>query len=77
VYVHAAYSRRPVQCLESVRETWPREGILRVEVVPGGVPDDYGVDDSYEKEHAMAIRSRREQHQLELGFLMAPFSTHG
>ncbi len=29
IYVHVAFSRRPVHCLEDVKDTWPREGILR------------------------------------------------
>ncbi|KAM6217815.1 membralin isoform 2-T2 [Rhynchocyon petersi] len=31
-YIHVAFSRSPINCLEHVREHWPREGVLRVEV---------------------------------------------
>ena len=31
VYIHLAFARHPVKCLEEVKETWPRDGILRVE----------------------------------------------
>ncbi|XP_014440957.1 membralin [Tupaia chinensis] len=31
-YIHIAFSRSPINCLEHVRDRWPREGILRVEV---------------------------------------------
>ncbi|XP_008586243.1 PREDICTED: membralin [Galeopterus variegatus] len=31
-YIHIVFSRSPINCLEHVRDTWPREGILRVEV---------------------------------------------
>lgn len=31
-YIHIAFSRSPINCLEHVRDKWPREGILRVEV---------------------------------------------
>lgn len=31
-YIHMVFSRAPVSCLEHVREQWPREGVLRVEV---------------------------------------------
>lgn len=31
-YIHMVFSRSPVSCLEHVREQWPREGVLRVEV---------------------------------------------
>jgi len=76
VYVHVTYSRYPVQCLESQRETWPREGILRVEVLAGGAPEGYDVEASYEKERALHVRARRES-QAELAFLTSPFSTQG
>ncbi|XP_058138208.1 membralin [Dasypus novemcinctus] len=31
-YIHVVFSRSPTNCLEHVREQWPREGVLRVEV---------------------------------------------
>ncbi|XP_042553103.1 membralin isoform X1 [Dipodomys spectabilis] len=31
-YIHIVFSRSPINCLEHVRDRWPREGILRVEV---------------------------------------------
>ncbi|XP_061680091.1 membralin isoform X2 [Syngnathoides biaculeatus] len=31
-YIHIAFSRSPINCLERVRERWPRDGILRVEI---------------------------------------------
>ncbi|KAJ7308239.1 hypothetical protein JRQ81_008763 [Phrynocephalus forsythii] len=31
-YIHIAFSRSPIHCLEHVRDQWPRDGILRVEV---------------------------------------------
>lgn len=31
-YIHIAFSRSPINCLEEVRERWPRDGILRVEI---------------------------------------------
>ncbi len=32
IYVHVAFSRRPVHCLEHVKDAWPRDGILRQEI---------------------------------------------
>ncbi|XP_078279634.1 membralin isoform X2 [Rhinoraja longicauda] len=32
VYIHIAFSRSPINCLEHIREKWPRDGILRVEI---------------------------------------------
>lgn len=34
-YIHIIFSRTPSTCLEHVRSTWPRDGILRVEIVKG------------------------------------------
>ncbi|XP_040273517.1 membralin isoform X1 [Bufo bufo] len=31
-YIHIAFSRSPINCLEHVRDKWPRDGILRVEI---------------------------------------------
>uniref|UniRef100_A0A8C6LLM1 Transmembrane protein 259 n=1 Tax=Nothobranchius furzeri TaxID=105023 RepID=A0A8C6LLM1_NOTFU len=31
-YIHIAFSRSPINCLEAVRDRWPRDGILRVEI---------------------------------------------
>ncbi|BES91285.1 Tumour-associated protein [Nesidiocoris tenuis] len=34
-YIHVKFSGTPATCLEHVRGTWPRDGILRVEIIPG------------------------------------------
>ncbi|XP_032069352.1 membralin isoform X2 [Thamnophis elegans] len=31
-YIHISFSRSPINCLEHVRDKWPRDGILRVEI---------------------------------------------
>ncbi|XP_026538942.1 membralin isoform X1 [Notechis scutatus] len=31
-YIHITFSRSPINCLEHVRDKWPRDGILRVEI---------------------------------------------
>lgn len=33
VYIHIAFSRSPTTCLEHVKHTWPKDGILRVEII--------------------------------------------
>ncbi|XP_072027387.1 membralin-like [Amphiura filiformis] len=32
-YIHCAFSRTPINCLATYQDQWPREGILRVEIV--------------------------------------------
>ncbi|CAL8343453.1 unnamed protein product [Gadus morhua 'NCC'] len=31
-YIHIVFSHSPIRCLEAVREEWPRDGVLRVEI---------------------------------------------
>uniref|UniRef100_A0A1B6M4K2 Membralin n=1 Tax=Graphocephala atropunctata TaxID=36148 RepID=A0A1B6M4K2_9HEMI len=46
VYIHIAFSRTPTTCLEHVRNSWPRDGILRVEILRGeSQTQDYTVED--------------------------------
>ena len=32
-YIHVAFSHMPNHCLDSVKDEWPRDGILRVEII--------------------------------------------
>ena len=66
------FSRRPVQCLSSVTE-WPRDGILRVEIL-ADPPADYGLAQSYEKEKMLQRRSSMANGHDEFSLL---FSTKG
>ena len=43
------FAREPVDCLHRVRDTWPHDGVLRVEVLKN-VSSNYSLRDSYEKE---------------------------
>ncbi|XP_068225217.1 uncharacterized protein [Palaemon carinicauda] len=58
IYIHLAFTRAPITCLDHIRDDWPREGILRVEVIRNP-SEDYSVEQSYEKEE------RLQQRQLE------------
>lgn len=51
-YIHIAFSRTPTTCLEHVRNQWPRDGILRVEIVRN-VGQDYDIEQSYAKEEKL------------------------
>lgn len=48
-YIHISFSRSPTTCLDHVKATWPREGILRVEILKNP-SEDYNVEQSYAKE---------------------------
>ena len=60
VYIHVAYARHPVQCLEDIKETWPRDGILRVEIMKNP-PEEYSVEQSYEKERDLQLLQRQNE----------------
>lgn len=48
VYIHIAFSRTPTMCLEHVRDSWPRDGILRVEILRGdSQAQDLTMEDAY------------------------------
>ena len=51
VYIHVVFARSPINCLQHVQKSWPRDGILRVEIVRNA-SEDYSIIDSYEKEYS-------------------------
>ena len=60
IYIHVAYARHPVQCLEDIKESWPRDGILRVEIMKNP-PEHYTVEESYAKERDLQILQRQNE----------------
>ncbi|XP_052776450.1 membralin-like isoform X2 [Mya arenaria] len=50
-YIHIVFARTPINCLQHVQKSWPRTGILRVEIVRNA-SDDYSIVNSYEKEYS-------------------------
>ncbi|XP_060551258.1 membralin-like isoform X2 [Ruditapes philippinarum] len=50
-YIHIVFSRSPINCLQHVQKEWPRNGILRVEIVRN-VSENYTILNSYEKEYS-------------------------
>lgn len=51
-YIHIVFSRTPTNCLEHIKDDWPREGILRVEILRNGA-EDYNIEKSYAKEERL------------------------
>lgn len=33
IYIHVTFSQTPATCLNHVKEIWPRDGVLRVEIL--------------------------------------------
>lgn len=50
VYIHVVFARTPINCLSHVKDSWPRDGILRVEIVHNA-SENYTLLNSYEKEY--------------------------
>jgi len=54
LYLHVLFNRNPVNCLDKVQTTWPRDGILRVEIL-ANAPADYSLKNSYDKEYSNTV----------------------
>ncbi|XP_064625075.1 membralin-like isoform X1 [Lineus longissimus] len=49
-YIHMVFARSPMNCLDNIEHEWPRDGILRVEIIKNA-SEDYTIHQSYEKEY--------------------------
>lgn len=54
-YIHAAFIRTPINCLEHVCHQWPQDGILRIEILHDSASstEPYTVEQSYLKEQRL------------------------
>ncbi|KAH8034878.1 hypothetical protein HPB51_003165 [Rhipicephalus microplus] len=54
-YIHAAFIRTPINCLEHVCHQWPQDGILRIEILhdTAATAEPYTVEQSYLKEQRL------------------------
>ncbi|CAL8093618.1 unnamed protein product [Orchesella dallaii] len=59
-YIHIVYTRTPITCLNKYKDSWPRDGILRVEIT-SDAGDDYNIQKSYEKEEKLRQRAAAAQ----------------
>lgn len=50
IYIHAVFARGPINCLQHIQKDWPRDGILRVEIIRNAM-ENYSLNDSYQKEY--------------------------
>lgn len=65
-YIHIAFSRTPTTCLDHVKDSWPRDGILRVEILRNP-SQDYNIEQSYAKERK--LKKDKEELNTMLGML--------
>ncbi|CAF0706416.1 unnamed protein product [Brachionus calyciflorus] len=65
-YLHVIFNRNPINCLASIQDNWPKDGILRVEIVHNASKlyilstdepnyETYSLKDSYEKEYSNSM----------------------
>ncbi|CAN8003969.1 unnamed protein product [Ixodes hexagonus] len=54
-YIHAAFIRTPINCLDHMSQQWPQDGILRVEVLrdSSSSQEPYTLEQSYLKEQRL------------------------
>jgi len=55
-YIHLVYTRTPITCLGDYKDSWPKNGVLRVEIT-SEPPPDYDLIKSYAKEERMRQRT--------------------
>jgi len=65
------FSRMPANCLDHVKDVWPRDGILRVEIIrgfqrihaeqTGTINDLFTVEKSYEREYKLKRMDSSEE----------------
>lgn len=51
IYIHVVFSRTSF-CLHNIKDVWPRDGILRVEIITNPSPD-YNIKHSYAREQKL------------------------
>ncbi|XP_070194753.1 membralin-like [Littorina saxatilis] len=66
-YMHIVFARTPVNCLSHVADTWPRYGILRVEIVRNA-SENYSIINSYKKEYSDIFMDSSVMEELGLGY---------
>ena len=71
-YIHYIFARNPVNCLIGIRDSWPRDGVLRVEIIKN-VSDRYNITESYRKEYGDNVVM--ELLQVHENLMCAAFST--
>jgi len=53
-YIHYVFAIHPVNCLLDIKDKWPRDGILRVEIIRN-VSAKYNITESYRKEYGDSV----------------------
>lgn len=75
------FSRMPANCLDHVKDAWPRDGILRVEIIrsyqrdygeqTGTLNELFTVENSYEREYK--LKQIEESDEI-ITLILSPFA---
>lgn len=77
LYIHIIFSKTPITCLDHIKDVWPRDGIVRIDITRGGQQETstgnegYSLHQSYAKEQRIHQREQFE-YQAVFGFLSGP-----
>jgi hypothetical protein len=64
IYLHIVFNQKPVTCLSHLHDTWPRQGVLRVELFFESPPEGYNLQQSYAKEFQYNYLSNERNQSL-------------
>lgn len=59
IYIHLSFSKTANTCLDGVVSNWPKDGILRVEIIRN-MKEGYSLQDSYAKEESLSKMERED-----------------
>ncbi|CAG0885469.1 unnamed protein product [Darwinula stevensoni] len=78
IYMHVVFSQTPANCLDHIKDKWPRDGILRVEILQPGHEDEIGraetlpvTPESLPGEFDSSCENNRAEHPFQEGVHMA------
>ena len=77
LYIHIIFSKTPITCLDHIKDVWPRDGIVRIDITRGGQEatstgnEAYSLHQSYAKEQRIHQREQFE-YQAVFGFFNGP-----
>lgn len=62
------FNQKPGTCLSHLQNTWPRQGILRVELLFEPASEGYNLQQSYAKEFANTERNQSVRSMIDVLF---------
>lgn len=64
IYLHVVFNQKPGTCLSHLQKSWPRQGILRVELFFEPAPEGYNLQQSYAKEFVNSDRNHSFEQEI-------------